>query len=53
MASDGAWRARRHLFVAGAEPLVMNAMIKRHAAWGAYGGCERALALAAAAPRGA
>ena len=28
MASDGAWRARRHLFVAGAEPLVtMNAMM--------------------------
>jgi hypothetical protein len=42
------------LFVAGAEPLVtMNAMIKRHAAWGAYGGCERALELAAAPPRGA
>ena len=42
------------LFVAGAEPLVtMNAMIKRHAAWGAYGGCERALELAAAPARGA
>ena len=36
-------------FVASAEPLAtMNAMIKRHDAWGAYSGCKNALQLARA-----
>lgn len=37
------------LFVSAPQPLVtMNEMIVRHAAWGAYSGCETALALASA-----